>query len=131
MATEAERQAEALQRLLDMLESLYNVLSDQELLRAVMKLVITPELLMVIDRLPQITSLLEKVTRPEVLSTISALLELASKVNVKALAAAAEAMSRAPEATPSLSQLVAQLGDPAVLRGLSTLISIARAIGSS
>ena len=131
MATEAERQAEALQRLLDMLESLYNVLSDQELLKAVMKLLITPELLMVIDRLPQITSLLEKLTRPEVLSTISTLLELASKVNVKALAAAAESISRAPEATPSLSQLVAQLGDPAVLRGLSTLISIARAFGSS
>ena len=131
MATEAERQAEALQRLLDMLESLYNVLSDQELLKAVMKLLITPELLMVIDRLPQITSLLEKLTRPEVLSTISTLLELASKVNVKALAAAAESISRTPEATPSLSQLVAQLGDPAVLRGLSTLISIARAFGSS
>ena len=131
MATEAERQAEALQRLLDMFESLYNVLSDQELLKAVMKLLITPELLMVIDRLPQITSLLERLTRPEVLSTISTLLELASKVNVKALAAAAESISRAPEATPSLSQLVAQLGDPAVLRGLSTLISIARAFGSS
>ena len=131
MSTEAERQAEVIQRLLDLLESIYNVLSDEELLRAVMKLVMTPELLIVVDRLPQIISLLEKATRPEALTAISTLLDLASKVNVKALAAAAEAISRAPEAPQSLSQLVAQLGDPAVLRGLSALISIARAMGSA
>ncbi|MGC9210282.1 MAG: DUF1641 domain-containing protein [Acidilobus sp.] len=130
MATEAERQAEALQRLLDLLDALYNVLSDEELLRTATKLIMTPELFLVLDRAPQIIAALEKLSRPEVLASAGALAEALSRLDPKALSAIAEALSRPPEVPKSLSQLIAQLGDPAVLRGLSIMISIAKAIGS-
>ncbi len=131
MESEAERQAEAVQRLVDLLEALQNVLSDEELLLSTMKLVVTPELFLVIDRMPQIITVVEKLTRPEVLQSITALAEALSKVNVKSLAAALEALSRPQPAPQSLSQLVAQLGDPAVLRGLSLMISLAKALGTT
>ncbi len=129
MTSEAERQAEALQRLMDLLSTLNELLSDEELLRTASKLIMTPELFMLLERLPQIIPLLERLTRPETLKLLESLLEVLSKMNVQALAPALEALAKPPTTAPTLSQLLAQLGDPAVLRGLSVMLALAKALG--
>ncbi|MFP3161687.1 MAG: DUF1641 domain-containing protein [Acidilobus sp.] len=131
MTSEAERQAEALQRLMDLLSTLNELLSDEELLRTASKLIMTPELFMLLERLPQIIPLLERLTRPETLKLLESLLEVLSKMNVQALASALEALAKPPTTAPTLSQLLAQLGDPAVLRGLSAMLALAKALGGS
>jgi len=92
MASEAERQTEALQRLMDLLSTLNELLSDEELLRTASKLIMTPELFMLLERLPQIVPLLERLTRPETLKLLESFLEVLSKMNVQALAPALEAL---------------------------------------
>lgn len=131
MTSEAERQAEALQRLMDLLSTLNELLSDEELLRTASKLIMTPELFMLLERLPQIIPLLERLTRPETLKLLESLLEVLSKMNVQALASALEALAKPPTTAPTLSQLLAQLGDSAVLRGLSAMLALAKALGGS
>ncbi|MFP3172473.1 MAG: DUF1641 domain-containing protein [Acidilobus sp.] len=129
MVSQAERQAEALERLLDMVSMLDNVLSDEELMKAVAKLLITPETLIVIDRLPQIMQLLERMTRPETLSKLQALIEIIDSLDVGALKEATAALASAPQVN-SLSDLVLLLGNKETLKGLNALLNIARSFGS-
>ncbi|MFP3219252.1 MAG: DUF1641 domain-containing protein [Acidilobus sp.] len=129
MASQAERQAEALERLLDMVSMLDNMLSDEELMKAVAKLLITPETLIVIDRLPQIMQLLERITRPEMLSKLQALVEIIDSLDVGALKEATAALASAPQVN-SLSDLVLLLGNKETLKGLNALLNIARSFGS-
>jgi uncharacterized protein YjgD (DUF1641 family) len=129
MVSQAERQAEALERLLDMVSMLDNMLSDEELMKAVAKLLITPETLIVIDRLPQIMQLLERMTRPETLSKLQALVEIIDSLDVGALKEATAALASAPQVN-SLSDLVLLLGNKETLKGLNALLNIARSFGS-
>ncbi|MFP3310140.1 MAG: hypothetical protein RXO27_05025 [Acidilobus sp.] len=129
MVSQAERQAEALERLLDMVSMLDNMLSDEELMKAVAKLLITPETLIVIDRLPQIMQLLERMTRPETLSKLQALVEIIDSLDVSALKEATTALASAPQVN-SLSDLVLLLGNKETLKGLNALLNIARSFGS-
>ncbi|MFP3265639.1 MAG: DUF1641 domain-containing protein [Acidilobus sp.] len=129
MVSQAERQAEALERLLDMVSMLDNMLSDEELMKAVTKLLITPETLIVIDRLPQIMQLLERMTRPETLSKLQALVEIIDSLDVSALKEATAALASAPQVN-SLSDLVLLLGNKETLKGLNALLNIARSFGS-
>ncbi len=129
MVSQAERQAEALERLLDMVSILDNMLSDEELMKAVAKLLITPETLIVIDRLPQIMQLLERMTRPETLSKLQALVEIIDSLDVGALKEATAALASAPQVN-SLSDLVLLLGNKETLKGLNALLNIARSFGS-
>jgi len=129
MASQAERQAEALERLLDMVSMLDNMLSDEELMKAVAKLLITPETLIVIDRFPQIMQLLERMTRPEMLSKLQTLVEIIDSLDVGALKEATAALASAPQVN-SLSDLVLLLGNKETLKGLNALLNIARSFGS-
>jgi len=129
MVSQAERQAEALERLLDMVSMLDNMLSDEELMKAVAKLLITPETLIVIDRLPQIMQLLERMTRPETLSKLQALVEIIGSLDVGALKEATAALASAPQVN-SLSDLVLLLGNKETLKGLNALLNITRSFGS-
>ncbi|AMD31040.1 DUF1641 domain-containing protein [Acidilobus sp. 7A] len=129
MVSQAERQAEALERLLDMVSMLDNMLSDEELMKAVAKLLITPETLIVIDRLPQIMQLLERMTRPETLNKLQALVEIIDSLDVGALKEATAALASAPQVN-SLSDLVLLLGNKETLKGLNALLNIARSFGS-
>ena len=126
-AQEYEREAEAIQRLVDLLDALYGVLSDRELLYSVGKLLITPEALLVIDRLPQLISLLEKLTRDDMLRKLGVLTDLLGSIDAEALASAL----KAAEAPPSLASLVRGLGDPEVRRGLAVALALARALGTA
>ncbi len=116
---ESEAQARALERLLDLLEAINNALSDEELLRTLGKLVMTPELFLVVDRLPQLVALLERLTRPKTLESLEALAELLEQVDLKAVAKAIQ--QPPPEA--SIGSLVRLLGDRRVVGALTALLS--------
>ena len=126
-AQEYEREAEAIQRLVDLLDAIYGVLSDKELLYNVSKLLLTPEALLVIDRLPQLMSLLEKLTRDDMLKKLDALVSLLGSIDVESLSSAL----KAAESPPSLASLVRGLGDPEVRRGLAVALALAKALGAA
>ena len=126
-AQEYEREAEAIQRLADLLDAIYGVLSDSELLYSIGKLLITPETLLVIDRLPQLMSLLEKLTRDDMLQKLGVLADLLGSIDADALSSAL----KAAVSPPSLASLVRGLGDPEVRRGLAVALALARALGTA
>ncbi len=120
------RQEEALEKLVDVASMLNNLLSDEELMRAVTKLLITPETLLVIDRLPQIIALLEKLSRPENLKKLEALVDLLTALDPDALASAVEKAKGAN--VNSLSDIIKILADKNVLRGLAVIAQLTAAI---
>jgi uncharacterized protein YjgD (DUF1641 family) len=126
---QVERQAEALERLLDIASTLNELLSDEELLRAVARLLITPETLLVIDRLPQIMQLLERLTRPETLEKLNAVADMIDSLDVGVLRSLASSLSAGAQAN-NLSDLVRSLGDKDVINGLAVALNIAKALGA-
>ncbi|MGC9112448.1 DUF1641 domain-containing protein [Acidilobus sp.] len=126
---QVERQAEALERLLDIASTLNELLSDEELLRAVARLLITPETLLVIDRLPQIMQLLERLTRPETLEKLNAVADMIDSLDVGVLRSLASSLSAGAQVN-NLSDLVRSLGDKDVINGLAVALNIAKALGA-
>ncbi|MDP8003203.1 MAG: DUF1641 domain-containing protein [Caldisphaera sp.] len=119
---EAELQSESLERLLHLLDLLNNMLKDEELLKAISKLVVTEETFMLIDRLPEIIKTLEKITRPEVWNKINLIVDKLSETIEE---------SKKVEIKPmSLSQIIVKLSDPEVSKGIGLALSILKAFGS-
>ncbi|ADL19575.1 hypothetical protein ASAC_1170 [Acidilobus saccharovorans 345-15] len=127
---QVDRQAEALERLLDIASTLNELLSDEELLRAVARLLVTPETLLIIDRLPQIMQLLERLTRPETLEKLNAVADAIDSLDVGVLRSLASSLSAEAQAN-NLSDLMRLLGDRDVIKGLAIVLNVAKAIGAA
>lgn len=104
----SELNSESLERLLSLLNSLGAVLNDQEFLKHASELLLEPETFIVIERLPRLIALLERLSRPEILDLLERLVE------------SLESAASAPP--PSLSRLLASLSDPGVRRWLGALL---------
>lgn len=112
-----------------MASTLNELLSDEELLRAVAKLLVTPETLLIIDRLPQIMQLLERLTRPETLEKLNALAEVLDSLDLEILRSIASSLSAKAQAN-NLSDLIRSLGDRDVINGLAMTLNAVKVLGS-
>ncbi|MEB2792537.1 MAG: DUF1641 domain-containing protein [Caldisphaeraceae archaeon] len=119
---EVELQSESIERLLNIVEMLNNILKDSELIKAFSKLVVYEETFLLIDRLPQIIKLLEKISRPEIIDKLNLILDKLSK--------AIEESEKEGKKVYSLSQLLEMLSQPEVSKGLSLFLSVVKALGS-
>jgi len=119
---EVELQSESIERLLNIVEMLNNILKDSELIKAFSKLVVYEETFLLIDRLPQIIKLLEKISRPEIIGKLDLILDKLSK--------AIEESEKEGRKVYSLSQLLEMLSQPEVSKGLSLFLNIVKVLGS-
>lgn len=131
---EAELQSESLERLLHLLEMLNNILKDEELLKAISKLVVSEETFLILDRLPQLIKMIERFTRPEVMEKMDLLLGIFESLNKESLGKVGDALKSVSEKEKvkpmSLSKLIMALSDPEVSRGLGIAINLLKALGS-
>ncbi|AFZ71196.1 Protein of unknown function (DUF1641) [Caldisphaera lagunensis DSM 15908] len=130
---EAELQTESIERLLHLVELLNNILKDEELLKAISKLLVSEETFLVVDRLPQLIKLIEKLTRQENLEKIESLLGLIESLDKETLNKLGNALSaiKNKEVKPmSLSGLITSLSQPEVSKGLNLMLNLLKALGS-
>ncbi|MFP3143453.1 MAG: DUF1641 domain-containing protein [Caldisphaera sp.] len=131
---EAELQSESLERLLHLVEMVNNILKDEELLKAISKLVVSEETFLVVDRLPQIIKLIEQLTRQENLEKIELILNLLQSLDkqmLEKLGNAFKAMKIEEKAKPmSISKIIVTLSEPEVSKGLNVVLNLLKALGS-
>ncbi len=131
---EAELQSESIERLLNLVELLNNILKDEELLKAISNLLVSEETFLVIDRLPQLIKLIEKLTRQENLEKLDLLLGLLESLDKEILNKMGDSLSvmkKKEEAKPmSLSGLITSLSQPEVSKGLSLMLNLLKVLGS-
>mgnify|MGYP001626354439 CR=1 FL=1 len=113
---EAELQSESLERLLHLVEMVNNILKDEELLKAISKLVVSEETFLIIDRLPQLIKLIEQLTRQENLEKIELMLSLLQSLDkqmLEKLSNAFKAIKAEEKVKPmSISKMITTLSEP-------------------
>ncbi|MGC8573100.1 MAG: DUF1641 domain-containing protein [Caldisphaera sp.] len=131
---EAELQSESLERLLHLVEMVNNILKDEELLKAISKLVVSEETFLIIDRLPQLIKLIEQLTRQENLEKIELMLNLLQSLDkqmLEKLSNAFKAIKAEEKVKPmSISKMITTLSEPEVSKGLNVMLNLLRALGS-
>ncbi|WP_292319360.1 DUF1641 domain-containing protein [Caldisphaera sp.] len=131
---EAELQSESLERLLHLVEMVNNILKDEELLKAISKLVVSEETFLIIDRLPQLIKLIEQLTRQENLEKIELMLSLLQSLDkqmLEKLSNAFKAIKAEEKVKPmSISKMITTLSEPEVSKGLNVMLNLLKALGS-
>lgn len=131
---EAELQSESLERLLHLVEMVNNILKDEELLKAISKLVVSEETFLIIDRLPQLIKLIEQLTRQENLEKIELMLNLLQSLDkqmLEKLSNAFKAIKAEEKVKPmDISKMITTLSEPEVSKGLNVMLNLLRALGS-